>query len=272
MRGVLLIPLLSLSLACGGMSAEERQLADLRDDIDRITSERDKMDQRLAAIEVKEADQKDTTRPSGPPPQQRIIRMNPDGTEQAQSDSNETAGADPDDGSPRPVIRVLGAGGRLKGKADIVDETLPDEDISKVGPAGPAITQGAARPSALDPEAKRSYDAALALVNSKQYAAALDSFAAFLVRWPDHPYADNATYWRGECYFAQGEYARAAEQFDGVIARFPLGNKVPDSWLKLGIAQQKLGNQARAKAAFDKLARDYPKSDAARRIPRTETP
>jgi tol-pal system protein YbgF len=268
MRGVFLVPLL---LACGGMSAEERQLADLREDINRIQSDRDKLDQRLASIEVKEADQKDA-KPGAVPPQ-RIIRMNPDGTEQAQTDPGETAGADPDDGSPRPVIHVQGAGGRMGGKAgpDIVQETLPDED-SRIGAAGPPITQGGPRPAALDPDAKRSYDAALGLVNSKQYQAALEAFAAFLVRWPDHPYADNATYWRGECYFAQGEYARAAEQFEGVIARFPLGNKVPDSWLKLGIAQQKLGNQTRARAAFDKLAHDYPKSDAARRIPRTETP
>ena len=30
--------------------------------------------------------------------------------------------------------------------------------------------------------------------------------------------------------------------------------------------------RTKAKAAFDKLAHDYPKSDAARRIPRTENP
>ena len=106
-------------------------------------------------------------------------------------------------------------------------------------------------------------------MNDKQYAHALDAFAAFLVKWPDHPNADNATYWRGECYFAQGEYARAAEQFEGAIARFPLGNKVPDALLKLGMtlrqARQRAESGAGASRASSAISRD---SDAARRIER----
>ncbi len=74
-------------------------------------------------------------------------------------------------------------------------------------------------------------------------------------------------YWRGEAYFAQGDYVRAVEQFDGVIARFPLGGKTPDALLKLGICQQKLGNPQKAQTYFEKLGREWPRSDAARRIP-----
>jgi len=129
----------------------------------------------------------------------------------------------------------------------------------------------ASQPSALDPEAKKAYDAALALVNNKQYALGLDAFAGFMLRYPDHPYVANAMYWRGECYFAQGEYMRAAEQFDGVVARFPLGGKTPDALLKLGICQQKLQNPQKAQTYFEKLTREWPRSDAARRIPSTTT-
>ena len=95
----------------------------------------------------------------------------------------------------------------------------------------------------MSPEAKRSYESALALVRSKQYDKALDALTAFLVRYPDHPFAENATYWRGECFYAKGEYARAAEQFEGVMARFPYGNKAADALLKLGLSQQRLGSQ-----------------------------
>jgi tol-pal system protein YbgF len=87
------------------------------------------------------------------------------------------------------------------------------------------------------------------------------------VKWPDHPYADNAMYWRGECYFAKGDYLHAAEQFEGVVTRFPAGNKAPDALLKLGITQQKLGNPLKAKEYFDRLAQTYPQSAAARHIP-----
>jgi tol-pal system protein YbgF len=127
-------------------------------------------------------------------------------------------------------------------------------------------------PGSLDPEAKRAYDAALALVTSKQCPKALDAFAAFLVKWPDHPYADNAMFWRGECYFQAGDYTHASEQLEGVVARFPAGNKAPDALLKLGMAQQKLGNAAKAKECFDRLLQLYPQSEAARRVPSTPSP
>jgi len=120
--------------------------------------------------------------------------------------------------------------------------------------------------SALDPAAKRAYDAALSLANARRFDEALDSFAAFLVRWPDHPYADHAMYWRGECYFARGDYLRASEQFDGVVKRFPAGSKAPDALLKLGMSQEKLGDTVRAKESFDRLAKQYPESDAARHL------
>ncbi len=137
-------------------------------------------------------------------------------------------------------------------------------DLEARYPAGAAGAAGAARP--LDPEAKRAYDAALILVNARRCDRALDALASFLVKWPDHPYADNAMYWRGECYFARADYERASEQFEGVLARYPAGNKAPDALLKLGVCQQKLGDGAKAKASFDRLAEQYPQSDAARRI------
>ncbi len=123
--------------------------------------------------------------------------------------------------------------------------------------------------SALDPEAKRAYDTAFALVTAKHCDRALDAFAAFLVKWPDHPYADNAMFWRGECYFEAGDYAHAAEQLEGTLARFPAGNKAPDALLKLGMAEAKLGNDQKAKESFDRLLQLYPQSDAARRVPQS---
>ena len=72
------------------------------------------------------------------------------------------------------------------------------------------------------------------------------------MKWPDHPYAENALFWRGECYFAKGDYLRASEQFEGVATRFPAGNKAPDALLQLGVCRQKLGDPTAAKEAFDR--------------------
>jgi tol-pal system protein YbgF len=229
-------------------SAEERQLDAMRADIDRIQQERDQEDRSSLPSETAEAPlagSVDKSSAPAPLPAADVVQLG------VSADDPPADYADPDDTTPRPRIRVLGSP-RVNGR-DI-------EQVDDVSPNG-------VRSPSLDPEAKRAYDAALTLVAAKKYEPALDLLAAFLVKWPDHPYADHAMYWRGECYFAGGDYARASEQFEGVLARFPAGSKVPDSLLKLGMSQEKLGNSAKARDCFQQLAKEFPQSDAARRIP-----
>jgi tol-pal system protein YbgF len=265
---------------CAHGTVADRQLASLEDGLNRETARLDREDPRLDPARIQAEEQSKLGHSQAPVvPSPHVIALGtsaPDGAESMQS-GGETAGAqsgeDTTDTSPRPVIRVVGSGivrraGR--GPDDRIEETLPDEPAEGTR-IGPPIQANAPPSSALDPNAKRSYDAALALVNAHDYDHALDAFAAFLVKWPDHPNADNAMYWRGECYFAKGELARAAEEFDGTIKRFPMGNKVPDCLLKLGICAQKLGNQAKSAAYFDRLAHEFPRSEAARRIPGDRT-
>ncbi len=270
----MLLSWIALGSGCAHETVAAHQLASLEEGIHRDTAERDRIDPRIdpAAIQMEQQSKAAVpTTPVVPPP--RVValgEMGSDGWEgRSSGDSSALNGEDPNDTTPRPVIRVIGNGTVRRsghGRDDRIEETLPDEpgDGARVGPP---VQEGAPPSSALDPNAKRAYDAALALVNAHDFDRALDSFAAFLVRWPDHPNANNAMYWRGECYFAKGEIARAAEEFEGTIKRFPLGNKVPDCLLKLGICAQKLGNQAKAQAYFDRLTHDYPRSEAVRHIP-----
>jgi tol-pal system protein YbgF len=272
-----------------GGSAAERQMAELREEVTRVEADRDKFEQRVNALEIAASERprtapepsitpQPTSRP-GATPKLKVVHLSPGapGSPVSNGPHGEDApgigpapappsNEDPEDNSPRPTIRVTGSPSQAgagssrnarRGVREQVEQTMPDEG------AAPSP----AKPSAIDPEAKKSYDVALSQVNSRKYAEALESFAAFLVKWPDHPLADNAMYWRGECYFAQGEYSRAAEQFEGLVARFPVGNKAPDALLKLGICQQKLSNPQKGKFYFEKLSREFPKSDAARRIP-----
>ena len=254
-RSVLALGVCVLALGCA-RSAEERQLDEMRTAMGSVDEDQqfgDKLTAKELAQIVKE---RASARPPSYAPQPRVVRLD-DGSEQEATVDDGAAGFEAaDDPGPRPVIRAHGVP---------VQETIPDDTNAQPQPQ----SQGP-RPSALDPDARRAYDAALALVNGKHYTEALDAFAGFLLKYPDHPYVVNAMYWRGECYFAQGDYVRAMEQFEGVIARFPLGGKTPDALLKLGICQQKLGNPQKARTYFDKLQREWPRSDAARRIPSSE--
>jgi tol-pal system protein YbgF len=251
LRAHVLLQALLAALAGGpfgcARTAEERQLDAMREDIDQIQHDRDRADLAAEPAEPQAERAAASKLPAAPAPTRDTVRVEP------APDVEDDDYADPEDTSPRPKIRVFGSTlGRGRRGEDQVEATIPDES-----------TTG----SALDPEAKRAYDAALSLVNGRQYGPALEALTAFLVRWPDHPYVDHAMYWRGECYFAQGDYARAAEQFEGVLARFPAGMKAPDALLKLGMCHQKLGHVAQARACFDRLVRDYPQSDAARHTP-----
>jgi tol-pal system protein YbgF len=257
MRRIFLVLGLVLGATACGRNAEEMQLDEMREALTHVDDENSFGD-KLTTKELAEIVKQSGSRPVRPPSgnNQRTLHFE-DGSEEESDVAPYEAADDP---SARPLLRVKGVPHSHNG--DVVEETMPDENSTLVSP-----NANAPRPSAIDPEAKKSYDAALALVNGKQYGPALDAFAAFMLKYPDHPYVENAMYWRGECYFAQGDYMRAVEQLDGVLARFPSGAKSADALLKLGIAEQKLQNPQKAKTYFDKLTHDYPRSDAARRIP-----
>lgn len=260
--------LLCLSLVLGAAGCAhvddvaDRQIAQLREEVARVQADRDKQEARANRLEL--AAQRDGAGPApatGTPgiatPDLRVVHLAPGG---ADAPDQTAAGAadepEADDGTPHPTIRIVGSGdvrGRRRGSGVTVTDDAGDNTPRK--------------PSAADPDARRAYDNAFALVQAHKYDEALEAFAAFLVKWPDHPNADNATYWRGEAYFAKGDYGHAAEQFEGVVVGFPTGNKVPDALLKLGLCQLKLLNPQKAKSYFDKLAREFPRSEAARRIP-----
>ena len=226
-----------------------------------MESDRDKSEESVGALDVA-ADSKGETRRGSRP---AVGSAGPAPPRVVQLGGAEDEPEDPNDKSERPDIRLTGApgaaatprrGGRSSGRTHI-------EDTEPSAPRSDSPS-----PRALDPEAKSAYETALAQVQGKQLDKGLEGLNAFLARWPDHPYAENATYWRGEAFFAQGEYLRAGEQFEAVIARFGSGGvKAPDALLKLGLCQERLGASVRAREYWERLKTEYPRSDAARRIP-----
>jgi tol-pal system protein YbgF len=172
-------------------------------------------------------------------PSLSVVRLAPDGSGSGSGSGDAGGEYDDSEDAPRPVLRSVGGGG-------VIEE--------RSAPAG----NGAA--------ALREYDRALELWRSKSYDRAIEAFTAFLARYPDHANADNAVFWRGECYLAKGEARRAAEQFEAVVTGYPKGNKVPDALLQLSRSYAMLGETAAAEEARKKLRSRYPSSDAAKKL------
>jgi len=250
-----------LALGCSRQeTGADRQMAQLQDELARVQAEQDRSYERVGDQEqARVAQPAGRRRPAVVEPQS--IQLNAPTDESPEP----PPGEDTEDTSPRPAIKVTGVPGqrtlrgKTAGRSDRVEASSVDSDEPK--------TDRGVRASALDPEAKRAYERALSAVQGRRYAEGLEGLAAFLVKWPDHPYAENAFFWRGEAFFAQGDFARAAEQYENVISRATTGTKVPDAFLKLGQCQEKQGQADKAKATFERLAREYPRSDAAKRIP-----
>ncbi|HEX7665842.1 MAG TPA: hypothetical protein VF407_15050, partial [Polyangiaceae bacterium] len=195
--------LLAFSAGCAHTeSAEERELAKMREELTRIQSEHDALDKRVDALELHDGNVVATdVDPSTSPsvrsaasndastiamPKLRVVRLDSAGNPAEQEQQEAQANADPNDPGARPSLQVFG--------------TSSPREPHAARPAG-SVSQGSSRgresgASVFDPQAKKDYDAALALVFAHKYDEGLEALSAFLVKWPDHPNAGNATYWR----------------------------------------------------------------------------
>jgi TolA-binding protein len=167
-------------LGCGhGKDAADRQIDQLREQLTKVQADHDRFDERLGALETAESRREEANR------------------------SNEAAG-----GHYRPKLRVVRVGpdGKLLDERD----TPPDEIVGDADDPQPRqkVESSGRVDRASSADAKRAYGEAVALLKAKDFDKAIDAFAAFLVRFPDNPNADDAMYERGTCYVAKGDYAR----------------------------------------------------------------
>ena len=76
--------------------------------------------------------------------------------------------------------------------------------------------------------------------------------------FPRSELADNAQFYIGQTYFADGRFEDAAVAFDHVLANYPEGDAVPEASYKLGEVFNRLGEADRATAAFAFVVENYP--------------
>jgi tol-pal system protein YbgF len=100
-------------------------------------------------------------------------------------------------------------------------------------------------------------------LRTKQYKSAVAAFQAILDRHEEHDLADNSLYWLGEVHYDQNQYGLALSTFQGVLKRYPLGNKVPDAMVKVGLCFKNLGKDHHAKEILEQVITIYPTSHAA---------
>ena len=104
------------------------------------------------------------------------------------------------------------------------------------------------------------YQGALYYYRHQRYDRALVGFGRLLLQAPMSEWADNAQYWKGECYYGQGKYQQALIEFTKVFA-FSNTGKADDAQLKIARCHIALDERDRALAALHKLLDEYPDSE-----------
>lgn len=108
------------------------------------------------------------------------------------------------------------------------------------------------------------YRIALDHYRNRQYQAALDQFARILDREPYSKWADNAQYWKGECYYGLGKFSQALTEFTKVFA-YKKTEKADDAQFKIARCYMDMGEKDKALGAFQKLLDEYAESEYAPR-------
>ncbi len=303
----LLLSLSGLMVGCGGARAEEVSVASATSGAEvglAVTEDPDTRDQRIRELESRlamstselhslrseldEARERGESVRIGPPaaPRARTEEAAPDFTILA-SDDDDSASS-----GSRPVLRLYGAPAAevsvlagppapsylaapppgAIGRLPVV-LTPGEPDLVPAIPMSPIFVApelATAVDSVVDEAAAEEYRVALAHVSAREWELALDTLARFVEAHPDHAYADNAMYWRGEVLYARRDYAGAITELTSMIERFPRGNKVPDALLRIGFAYQRLGESERARDIFRRVREQYPGTVAARTASRED--
>lgn len=120
-------------------------------------------------------------------------------------------------------------------------------------------------PPAQRESAEQLYASAVANMRAREHGQAVLDFLDLIAKYPKHPLAANAQYWIGEAYYAQRDFRQALIEFQKVVTQYGASTKTPDALYKIGLCYRALHEPRRAQEAWDRLIREFPESEAARK-------
>ena len=138
------------------------------------------------------------------------------------------------------------------------------------GPSGspPPLTADTAivRPGAGSgqPSPSDLYDTAYGDYTKGRYALAVQGFQDYLKAYPNTDLSDDAQYWIGESRYAQKNFREAAADFDKLLKDWPKSNKAAAALLKKAYALYELNQKAESVVQLQYVIHEYPTSEEAR--------
>ncbi len=152
-------------------------------------------------------------------------------------------------------------GGTPSANAPVAPARVPVAPVP-AGDRGNIATDVAAEEAALaGQKVSAEYSDAMALLRSGNCKDAVPRLRTFIRKDIKSPYADNAQYWIGRCFYQQKDYNRAIMELYDVLLKFPQSERVPGALLVLADAFADSGDDIDARLTLKKLLSDHPQAE-----------
>ena len=135
-----------------------------------------------------------------------------------------------------------------------------DERVRKLEPVRVTLD---GREFSAEPEERKTYEEAVALMRGGDFDRAAPALAAFLRRYPGSGYADLTRYWLGNAQYARRDYKEAIANFRAFATAAPEHPRAPEALLALANSQAEMKDPKAARKTIEDLIKTYPKSEAA---------
>ncbi|MBF8247405.1 MAG: Outer membrane assembly lipoprotein YfiO [Bacteroidetes bacterium] len=120
------------------------------------------------------------------------------------------------------------------------------------------FSKAAAHPNAsFEVKVNARYQAAWCLYKMKDYTASVSALKSFVGDFPKHPNAAKARFWLAESEYQRGNYKEAQEAYRPLAEE--LGEKQEEAMYGMGWSQFKMGQFDKAIDSFEKLVASFPK-------------
>lgn len=140
-----------------------------------------------------------------------------------------------------------------------------NKDVARLGSPGsmtPSAT-GAPADEMQEQVADEQYEQGIAALKTGNVEGAIKTLTSFSQEWPKHPRADNALYFTGVGQMALKDYENAEKTFHDALTKYPAGDTVLDSMLKLAECRYKLKRPDDARVTWAKIVATFPGTAAA---------
>ena len=114
------------------------------------------------------------------------------------------------------------------------------------------------------PVSESTYNDALKAFKAHDFDAAAKGFKAIADNGSNADLTSRGKYWLGESYFAQKKYSDALAMFQESL-NMKNSKKKADAQFMIAQTYERLGNKAKAKAAYEKVVKNYPMSKNVKR-------